>query len=77
MAVMTETKLKQMRKALDLTQEDFAIMAGLRINTYRTAEQRGRTSYPTAQSILRALNTSRVARGMPVITLEDLELDIV
>ena len=77
MPVMTETKLKQMRKDLGYTQEDFAIMAGLRIKTYRTAEQKGRTSYPTAQSILRALNTSRIARGMPALTLDDLELDIV
>lgn len=76
MPVMTETKLKKIRSSLGFTQEDFAINAGLRIKTYRNAEQLGRTSYATAKSILVAVNNYRKERGLLPITLEDLELTI-
>lgn len=76
MPVMTDSTLKKLRREIGYTQEDFAVMSGLRIKTYRNAEQRGRTSYQTAQSILRSLNTSRVARRMPKLSLEDLGLVI-
>lgn len=76
MPVMTETKLKQIRKALGYKQEDFAIDAGLRISTYRNAEQTGRTSYVTAKSILVTINNCRKDRGQLPIAIEDLGLMI-
>jgi len=69
-------KLKKLRLELKYTQEDFAAYAGLRIKTYRQAEQRGRTSYPTAATILKGLNGLRGARGISLLALDDLELDI-
>lgn len=70
-------KLKQLRLELSYTQEDFAIYAGLRAKTYRDAEQKGRTSYPTAQKILKGMNSLRVTRQMSELVLEDLGLSIV
>jgi len=48
----------------------------LRIKTYRLAEQKGSTSYPTAKTILEALNKLRINREMEVLTLDDLGLNI-
>jgi len=79
MQIMAEPelgKLKKLRLELEYTQENFAIHAGLRIKTYRLAEQKGSTSYPTAKTILEALNKLRINREMEVLTLDDLGLNI-
>ena len=79
MPVMTDTKLKQLRKQFDppVTQEDFAVSAGLRIKTYRRAEGGENTSYTTAQAILKNINALRAERQMSPVTLDDLGLHIV
>jgi len=69
-------KLKQLRLEVGYTQEGFAIGANLRVKTYRIAEQKGSTSYPTAKSILQFLNDLRSNRQLPPIELDDLGLNI-
>lgn len=78
--IMVDSKLKQLRLELSpsITQEDLAVKAGLRINTYRNAERGKNCSYTTAQAILKTLNGYRVASGLPELErVEDLGLHIV
>jgi len=71
------TKLKQLREELHIVQEDVALSAGVRLNTYRRAEWGQKVSYTTATGILRAINGFRVNRRLEPLVLEDLELTIV
>ena len=79
MLTMTKTKLKSLREEFTpkLAQEDMALAAGMRINSYRKAEQGKNVSYTTAMAVLRGVNNLRSQRGMPELKLEDLELSIV
>jgi len=79
MLTMKKTKLKALRLELKppVTQEDFSIAATLRLKTYRRAENGENTSYTTAMAILQTLNMYRSNRSMELVTLDDLELNIV
>jgi transcriptional regulator with XRE-family HTH domain len=77
MQIMAVTPLKKYRLELGYKQQDFAVMSGLRINTYQNAERGHNTSYSTAKRILDSLNTSRIARQMEPVSMDDLGLTIV
>jgi DNA-binding XRE family transcriptional regulator len=79
MPTMTQTKLKALRQELDppVAQEDFARSAGLRLKTYGNVERGQNTSYTTAQAILKTMNELRATRGLSLLVLEDLGLNIV
>jgi DNA-binding transcriptional regulator YiaG len=79
MTTMAHTKLKSLRESLQpkVAQEDLAREGNMRISTYRNAEQGRNVSYTTATTILNALNSIRMSRGMSEVNLEDLGLSIV
>lgn len=72
------TPLKAFREELGIVQDDMALKAGIRSNTYARVERGKNVSYTTAQSILKALNSFRIEKGLPAIErVEDLGLKIV
>jgi hypothetical protein len=79
MLVMAYTRLKSLREEFKprVAQEDMAHEAGMRISTYRNAEQGRNVSYTTAMTILRALNRLRSEKGLQPVALDDLGLSIV
>ena len=79
--VEPKTLLRQYRRELSpkVTQERIAKQVGISLQWYRQIENSPDqpTSYTTAMGILNAINTERLARNLPVLTFENLNLRIV
>lgn len=69
-----ETKLRQIRNELGVSQEVVARRTNITIGTYRRAENGLPVNYSTAQEILRAINGLLKEFNRPEISLEDLDL---
>lgn len=77
-----KTALYQLRKTLlepRVSQEKLAHEAGVSRQWLHLLEtgKRGQISYTTANNLLRAINTEREKRNLPVLALDDLKLRIV
>jgi DNA-binding XRE family transcriptional regulator len=82
MATDVKTTLRQHREELadpKISQEAMAREVGISLQWYRQLEsgQQQKTSWSTANAILRAFNTERQARGLADLTLERLGLKVV
>jgi len=81
MAVETRTLLRQYRLELSpkVTQEKIAQQVGISLQWYRQIENSPDqpTSYTTARNILTAINSERLARDLPALSLDNLNLHIV
>ncbi len=80
--LMMKTRLRQFREELSspkVSQETIARLAGLSLQWYRQLEngQAQRTSFTSANALLRALNIEREARNLDTLNLEQLGLHIV
>lgn len=71
------TKLTNIRKTLNITQEKLARKADIPFSTYRRAETGLNVSYTTATSILTAINQLRADKQLEPLDLGDLGLIIV
>jgi DNA-binding XRE family transcriptional regulator len=82
MAIEVKSKLRQLREELatpKVSQEAIARKVGISLQWYRQLEsgQQQKTSWSTANAILRAFNTERQARGLEGLALDQLGLTIV
>lgn len=79
--VETQSPLRQLRRALEprFPQYRLAEAAGISVQWLNCLENNPSqsTSYTTANSLLRALNVERQARGLSVLVLDDLSLKVV
>lgn len=80
--LMVKTRLRQFREELanpKVSQEAIARQAGLSLQWYRQLENglAHNTSFTSANALLRAFNAERQRRNQEVITLDQLELNIV
>lgn len=74
----TAPRLKQLREALGVSQETVARRTrSVNLRTYIRAEG-GKTSvrYDTAMQILEAMNALRAEKGLPPVSLDDLNLKL-
>lgn len=77
MQVMTETKLKQVRLELGISQEGLARRTrSVSTGTIKNAENGRRVTYDTATQILEAVNALRAEAGKPPTTLDQLGLNL-
>lgn len=71
------TKLRQIREELGLSQEMLARRTrSISVETFRSAERGNRVHYASAVQILEAVNLVRQEKGLPMLQLEDLEIDL-
>lgn len=77
MITMPDTPLRGIRERAHISREDI-VRRGSQVSmaTIRNAEKGARVKYQTGVQILTALNSLLAERGYPIVTLDDLGLDL-